>query len=138
MLMGLFFLAGFPVLAQSGKENAVKAVVEELRLAMVNGDSIALDKLVYPQLSYGHSGGHVDDRATFIRKLTSGTSEFVSIDLSGKTIIISGKTAIVRHQLDALTNDNGKPGEVHLFVMLVWQKSRGHWKLLARQAVKRT
>ncbi|MEK7226911.1 MAG: nuclear transport factor 2 family protein, partial [Bacteroidota bacterium] len=34
------------------------------------------------------------------------------------------------------TNDGGKPGEVHLLVMLVWQKQGGKWILLARQAVK--
>lgn len=135
--VALFLLSVSTLPAQTKSEDAVKAAVEELRVAMINGDSVMLDKLADQKLTYGHSSGHVDDRATFIHKLATGSSDFVSIDLTEQTIIISGKTAIVRHKLDAVTNDNGKPGDVHLLVMLVWQKSGGHWKLLARQAVKR-
>ena len=78
----------------------------------------------------------VEGKAEFISKIVSGKSDFVSIGLNNQTIAVSGSTAIVRHRLDAKTNDNGKPGEVHLQVLLVWQKLHGHWKLLARQAVK--
>jgi len=60
----------------------------------------------------------------------------VTIDLSEQTISISDKVAIVRHTLNAKTNDGGKPGEVHLKVLLIWQKEKSGWKLLARQAIK--
>jgi hypothetical protein len=37
----------------------------------------------------------------------------------------------------AKTNDAGKaPGEVNIKVLLIWQKQKGSWKLLARQAVR--
>jgi ketosteroid isomerase-like protein len=71
-----------------------------------------------------------------VEKIVSGKSDFVSIDLAEQTISISGKVALVRHILHAKTNDGGKPGEVHLRILLVWQKKGGQWKLLARQAVK--
>ena len=89
---------------------------------MVDGDKTALKSLVADQLSYGPSGGHIDDKKEFVEKLTSGKSDFVTIDLSEQTISISSKTAIVRHKLNATTNDGGKPTEVHLLVLLVWQK----------------
>ena len=122
--------------AQSKQETAVANAVEQLRKAMVAADSVMLDNLTMDELSYGHSGGHVDDKKEFIQKITSGKSDFLSINLSEQTITLSGKTAVVRHKLNAFTNDNGKPGEVHLLVLLVWQKTDGKWKLLARQAVK--
>jgi ketosteroid isomerase-like protein len=124
--------------AQSKDEDAVKKVSEELRMAMINADKAKLENLVTDQLSYGHSGGHIDDKKEFVEKIVSGKSDFVTIDIAGQTILISGKTAIVRHILKAQTNDSGKPGEVQLRVMLVWQKLKGGWKLLARQAVKIT
>ncbi|MFT3681458.1 MAG: nuclear transport factor 2 family protein [Ferruginibacter sp.] len=124
------------VFSQSKKETAVAAKVEQLRKAMVDGDSATLAALADDQLSYGHSSGHVDDKATFVNKIVSGKSDFVSIELSDQTITISGKVAVVRHKLDAVTNDKGKPGEVHLLVLLIWQKENKEWKLLARQAVK--
>ena len=124
--------------AQNKQETAVANATEQLRKAMVDGDKTALESLVTDQLSYGHSGGHIDDKKEFVEKLASGKSDFVTIDLSEQTISISGKTAIVRHKLNAATNDGGKPAEVHLLVLLVWQKQGSQWKLLARQAVKIT
>ncbi len=134
----LYLLLVHTMQAQIRSEKQVAAAVEQLRKAMIDGDSIALSAIVFDQLSYGHSGGHIDDKKNFIRKLAGGGSDFVTMDLSEQTILISGKTAIVRHKLEAKTNDNNKPGEVHLLVMLVWQKQGAHWKLLARQAVKPT
>jgi ketosteroid isomerase-like protein len=122
--------------AQSKQETAVTNATEQLRKAMVDGDKASLEKLVTEQLSYGHSGGHVDDKKEFVAKLTGGGSDFVTIDLTEQTVSVSGKTAIVRHILTAKTNDNGKPADVHLRVLLVWQKQGSQWKLLARQAVK--
>lgn len=124
--------------AQTKQEKAVTDAVEKLRLAMIDADKIALEGLVNEKLSYGHSGGHIDDKKEFVEKIVSGKSDFVTIDLSEQTISLSGKTAIVRHILKAKTNDSGKPGEVHLRILLVWQKQGGKWKLLARQAVKMT
>jgi signal transduction histidine kinase len=136
--LSLIIILAFSMImnAQSGNETAVANAIERLRIAMIDGDKSVLENIVSEKLSYGHSGGHIDDKKNFIEKISSGKSDFVTIDLSDQTISISGKTAIVRHQLSARTNDGGKPGEVHLLVLLVWQKQGGNWKLLARQAVK--
>lgn len=122
--------------SQSKKELAVAAKVELLRKAMVDADSLLLDKLAVEQLSYGHSSGKIENKAAFISNIISGKSDFVSIELTNQSISVLGKTAIVRHKLDAVTNNDGKPGEVHLLILLVWQKLHGEWMLLARQAVK--
>ncbi|MEO7925075.1 MAG: nuclear transport factor 2 family protein [Chitinophagaceae bacterium] len=131
-----FLILSATINAQSKQEKAIAAAVEKLRTAMIDGNKTQLEDIVMDELSYGHSGGHIDDKKEFVEKLSSGKSDFVTITLTGQTISVSGKTAIVRHKLDATTNDGGKPGEVHLLVLLVWQKQGGQWKLLARQAVK--
>lgn len=121
---------------QSANEKAVAIAIENLRKAMVDADSLLLDQLLSDQLSYGHSGGHVEGKKEFISKLSSGKSDFLTIELTQQTITISKDIAVVRHNLNAKTNDNGKPGEVHLQVLLIWQKQHGKWVLLARQAIK--
>ena len=136
MIVSALFFMGISAMPQTKNEKAVAVAVEQLRKAMVDADSVMLDKLTSDKLSYGHSGGHVDDKKEFVQKIAGGKSDFVSIDLSEQTISISGKIAIVRHKLNAFTNDNGKPGEAHLLVLLVWQKTGRNWELLARQAVK--
>jgi ketosteroid isomerase-like protein len=130
------FFIPFMMNAQSKEEQLVAARVEQLRMAMINGDRTALVNLVAEKLSYGHSGGHIDDKKEFVEKLASGASDFVTIDLTEQTISISEKVAIVRHILTAKTNDGGKPADVHIRILLIWQKQKGDWKLLARQAVK--
>ncbi|HMU47157.1 MAG TPA: nuclear transport factor 2 family protein [Chitinophagaceae bacterium] len=122
--------------AQNKQEKAVADAVEKLRVAMIDANKTDLENSVADQLSYGHSGGHIDDKKEFVEKIVSGKSDFVTLDLTEQTIAISGKTAIVRHILSAKTNDGGKPGEVHLRILMIWQKQKGGWKLLARQAVK--
>jgi ketosteroid isomerase-like protein len=132
----LFLSACFAVHAQAKQEKAVANAVEQLRKAMVDADSVMLDKLVSPKLSYGHSGGAIDDKTAFVQKIVSGKSDFVTMEFPEQTISVSKNTAVVRHKLNAVTNDGGKPGEVHLAVLLIWQKLHGDWKLLARQAIK--
>lgn len=114
----------------------VQSAVVNLTNAMVSGDRAALEMIASNNLSYGHSGGHVEGKAEFVEKIASGKSDFVSIDITDQTISIKGKTAIVRHLLNAVTNDNGKAGVVKLKVLLVFLREQGQWKMLARQAVK--
>jgi hypothetical protein len=118
---------------------AVAAAAERLRVAMVDPTAAALGALVADDLSYGHSGGKVDTKASFISDLLDRKSDFVTITITDQTIkVVDANTAIVRHSLAADTNDSGKPGKVSLKILGVWQKQGGDWKLLARQAVRIT
>ncbi|MHA4806642.1 nuclear transport factor 2 family protein [Flavitalea flava] len=122
--------------AQEKEEKQVIAAVEALRKAMIDPDQTTLDHLTLDELSYGHSSGQIQDKKEFIDRIVSGKSDFVSIELNEQTVKVVGRTAIVRHHFIAATNDGGKPGTVRLSILLVWQKNKGEWKLLARQAVK--
>jgi hypothetical protein len=118
---------------------AVAAAAERLRIAMIDPTAAALGALVADDLSYGHSGGKVDTKASFISDLLDGKSDFVTLTITEQTIkVVDADTAIVRHSLAADTNDSGKPGKVSLKILGVWQKQGGDWKLLARQAVRVT
>lgn len=137
----IFTLSIFMVIAVSGQkksnEQAVTDAAEKLRLAMISGEKSELESLILPELTYGHSGGHIDDATEFVAKLVSKKSDFLTIDITNQNIQIVGNTAIVRHHFNATTADLGKtPGDVTLDILLVWTKVKKDWKLLARQAVK--
>ena len=136
ILSFILCMISFHLIAQSKDEKAVTAVVEKLRVAMIDPDRKALENLVSDSLSYGHSSGHIEGKKEFIESLVSGKSDFVTIDLSAQTISIVDNIAIVRHNLNATTNDGGKPGSVKIHVLLVWEKTKNGWKLVGRQAVK--
>lgn len=132
----LTFVMSLTMNAQSAEEKKVAAAVQTLRKGILDADKSSLDKVLAPELSYGHSNGKVEDKAAFIDAYVSKKYDFVTMDLSEETIKIIGNTAIVRHKLKGETNDGGKPGSANLGVMLVWVQRQGDWKLVARQAYK--
>ncbi|MBV7426604.1 MULTISPECIES: nuclear transport factor 2 family protein [unclassified Acidovorax] len=128
--------ASAPAASSASSEQSVAAAAEKLRVAMIDPTPTALAQLVADDLSYGHSGGRVDTKDSFIGDLIAGKSDFVTIAISDQTIKVVGNTAIVRHTLTADTNDSGKPGKVQIKILGVWQQQGDQWKLLARQAVR--
>ncbi|NEU69466.1 nuclear transport factor 2 family protein [Spirosoma agri] len=121
--------------AQS-QDQAVAQAVEKLRKLMIDPDKAGLEAIASDQLSYGHSSGKIEAKAAFVEALTSGASDFKTIDLTEQTITVVDNTALVRHRLTGETLDKGNAAQVKLAVLLVWVKQKGDWKLLARQAVK--
>ncbi|MFN5641685.1 MAG: nuclear transport factor 2 family protein [Sphingobacteriales bacterium] len=135
----LIFLFPLVINAQSNpSEKEVADKVSQLIKAMIDADENMLKSLTSDKLVYGHSLGAVEDKTAFVQNIVNGNSDFVTIDITDQTLTISGNAAIVRHKLYAKTNDKGKPGEVRLVIMQVWQRTKkdGEWKLLARQAVR--
>lgn len=132
----LIFIHAFSY-AQSADEKAVAATVEKLRIALIAANEADLKKLTSPSLTYGHSNGLLEDQKEFIRALTSGESKFTKIELKDQTITISGDVALVRHNLFGDTHNKGKdPASVRLGVLMVFQKTKGNWLLVGRQAFK--
>ncbi|MFV5694694.1 nuclear transport factor 2 family protein [Flavobacterium sp. LB3P122] len=133
----LFQFSGF---AQNSfpnrEEKTVASRVEILRQAMIDADADKLTALTSRDLSYGHSSGLVQNQAVFIEKIVNGESDFVSIEFQNQTINITGNVAIVRHNLAAHTKDGGIDKDIKIGIMLVWQKQKNKWLLIARQAFK--
>ena len=122
--------------AQSKAEQQVADAVSAWRKAMIDADKTALDALLAAELRYGHSSGNIEDKAMLLTSISTGQSDFITMDLTEQTIKMAGKTAIVRHKLAGDIQDGGKPGSVKLLVLQIWQKQGAGWKLLARQAVR--
>ena len=119
------------------RENRVKAQVDALIAALLNPDRSTLETLTSPALSYGHSSGHIDNRAEFIQRMLDGVSNFLSIERDNETLHITGDIAIVSHVLFAHTHDKGKePGTIRIGILLVWRYEQDDWRLLARQAYR--
>ena len=136
-LLGAFLFFAIFTIGQTGAEKKVAENIESLRKAMLSVDEVTLNKLTAEQLSYGHSSGLVEDKKEFIRKITGKENVYTDINISNQSISISGDVAIVRNLQEVFTNDGGKPAQLSLLVMMVWQKQGGQWKLLGRQSVRK-
>jgi Domain of unknown function (DUF4440) len=113
--------------------SAVEQAVESLLNAMLQADGPTLEALAADDLSYGHSNAKLDDRATFLKKLSGEIPAFSGISITDQSIRISGPTAVVRHNFSAVASDVGM---VNLHILMIWVEQNGTWKLLARQATK--
>jgi hypothetical protein len=122
--------------AQCKAEKQVDAAVTQLKEALISGDRILLEAITSEQLHYGHSNGRLEDKPSFVEALASGRSDFERIEFSESSIVVKGKMATVRHNLQADIKDNGVPNSIKLHILTVWVKEKGQWKLLARQSVK--
>ncbi|RZM22507.1 MAG: nuclear transport factor 2 family protein [Pedobacter sp.] len=123
-----------PAPAPSKDETEVAAAVEKLRLAMISGNKADLESVLSKDLSYGHSGGKLEDKDSFVTAISTKKSDFKAIELSKQTIAVIGKVAIVRHDLVADTFDKGVAAHIHLGIVLVFQKEKSEWKMIGRRA----
>jgi len=137
-LMFLFLvLVTCSALSQTAAEKDVASAVENLMKGFVDADKDLLDKMTAEELIYSQSSGKVQNKTEFIDEVISGKPlDYVKFDLEGQTIKVIGKTAVVRHILNAETISNGAPGKLRIGNVLIWQNQKGKWKLLARQAYK--
>ncbi|MFZ9742949.1 MAG: nuclear transport factor 2 family protein [Chitinophagaceae bacterium] len=126
----------FQSLNAQEKNSSIEKAVLQLKEALLSGNEAQLRAISSKHLSYGHSNGLIENQDAFVATLISGKSIFLSIDLSEQTMDQVENTAIVRHTLYAKTNNEGVLGEVKLKVLMIFQKEKGAWRLLARQAVK--
>jgi len=120
----------------SKEETAVANSVEAFRKALIDPTESNLKAITSKDLSYGHSSGVLQDQKVFIEKLLNGESDFVTIEFQNQSIQISGDVAIVRHNLAAHTKDSGVEKDIKIGNVLVWQKQKNKWLLIARQAFK--
>ncbi len=135
IILALFNVTLFTsVIAQPSDEIEVTATAEALRNAMIDADRTALNNLIAEEVSYGHSGGKVEDKTAFLDAVLSGKNDYKTISISAQTIKMVGKDiAIVRHKFNAEILTDGEIHKPDLNVLQVWQKRKGSWKLIARQ-----
>ncbi len=135
-LIILFLMSLSLVSAQTKDEEAVAAAVETLNKGILDPDKTLLEGIASEGLSYGHSGGKVQNKAEFVEDLLHGTFDFLTVNTSNQKIMVSGKNAIVRHTFTAKATNAGTPVDLNIGNLLVWRKEGGKWKLIARQAFR--
>ena len=127
-----------PTFAASADEDAVAKSVEAFRVAQIAADAKAFDALCAAELSYSHSDGRVEDKATFIANATSGKSKFLSLEYQDPQIRVVGPAAIVRFHWvsEGQSTADGKKTSNNLHILMNWQKQGADWKLLTRASTK--
>src|SRR4051794_25715106 len=109
IILFTFTIMSLIAAAQTKEETKIEELTEKLRVSMISGNKADLENLVWDNLTYGHSNGHIEDKAAFVTALSTKKSDFKTIELSEVAVTVAGNTAIVRHLLRGNTNDGGIP-----------------------------
>lgn len=120
------------------KEDKVWARVDALNKAVFGTkDSIAMKDLVSTKLTYGHSGGNLEDMKTMVTNAATSKTTYRNLTTEKISLIWADDAAIVRYILRAgSVDEKGVETPLNIGIMQVWAKEHGSWKLFARQAVK--
>jgi ketosteroid isomerase-like protein len=119
-------------------EDAVAKSLEAFRAAQFAANAEILATLCAAELSYSHSDGRVEDKATFIANATNGKSKWLSLQYEDPKIRVVGDAAIVRFHWvgESEAVADGKKSATNLHILMNWQKQGAEWKLLSRASTK--
>ena len=134
----LLFVSVSGAIAQTQVQSKVWERAEALTKAIFEDkDSVALMDLVSKNVSYGHSGGNVEDKPTMVHKAVINKTTYKNRLFERISIDVQDNTAILRHNFRATQVDEaGKESALDLSILQVWKKENGKWRIWARQAVK--
>ena len=138
ILTYLFLILPFLAVAQNRNEMAVLGGTRNLQNAIFkNRDSATIENLFAGEVSYGHSGGKIENRQEAIRNILKNTSTYSGVEMGPVYLQVNGETAITRHELTATEHTaDGRNVSLKLHIVMVWTKEKKGWKMMARQAVK--
>jgi ketosteroid isomerase-like protein len=117
----------------SGLEKKILDLEKQRIAAMVKKDIATLDALLADDMSYTHSGGTTDTKASFI-KLIKERGRYLGVDYSNTQVISSGANAVIVRGIAQIRLEN-TPAYPVIFVD-VWVLRDGAWKMVAWQATR--
>lgn len=137
VLIGFLCLfSGYVAASPSPAEKDVAQAVDHLTQAMLKKNIPELNALTAENLTYGHSSGKIQNKQEYIADIETGRSAFKTLEMQNQTITLSGDVALVRNHFSAqaLKGTEVIPTEIENFQ--IWQKQKGKWLLVGRQAFK--
>lgn len=107
--------------------------LEKKRIAaMVSKDIATLDTLLAEDLSYTHSGGTIDSKASFLR-LIKEKGRYLGVDYSNTEVIPwGGNAVVVRGRAQIRLQGTSYP----VLFTDVWALREGAWKMVAWHATR--
>ncbi len=98
--------------------------------AMCAGDADALDELFHDDLTYTHTSGRVDSKASYTQGIREKHWIYQSIDSSDETVSVYGGTALIHCRLRINLKLDGVPKTIESVATTVWVDDGG-WKCIA-------
>ena len=99
--------------------------------AMVAADIDTLDALLHDDVVFGHTDGHADTKATYIRKLAAGSVTYHDAEHRIENVRVFGDTALVTVHLRMRAELATGSRQLNVVALTVWTLDGSHWRLVA-------
>lgn len=137
LLLGVVCLfSGYVAAAPAADEQDVAKAVDKMTQAMLHKDTKALAALTSDKVTYGHSSGKIQNKDEFIADIETGRSGFKTLQMLNQKITLDGDVALVRNHFSAQAVNSGVEVPTEIENFQIWQKQKGQWLLIGRQAFK--
>ena len=120
--------------AQASTEQVVRQVEDRRVKAMIDDDFAALDAVLADDLTYTHSSGALDTKASYLETLKSGKTKYLTFDRTPSVVRLYGDTAVITGA--ATLSLRGQAAPFSLRYTLVYVKRDGLWRTVAWQSTR--
>jgi hypothetical protein len=112
-------------------ETEVRALEEQRYRAMLGADLATLDRLFDETLTYTHSSGVIDTKASYLAGVRDKVWEYKNIARENERVVLRGNAALVfcRLRIDVVVR--GTPRKVDSNALAVWVRDGQQIRLLA-------
>jgi len=112
-------------------ESQVRKLEEQRYRAMIAADLATLDELLDESLTYTHSSGVIDTKATYMAGVRDKIWEYKNIARENERVVLRGNAALVfcRLRIDVVVR--GAPRKVDSNALAVWVRDGQQTRLLA-------
>lgn len=121
--------------AQTDQEK-LTATLKQFHQALVNMDTLFINRQTDAALIYGHSNGWLETKTEMIAHLQTGFMTYHSFKEDSINIAMSDRIGSARFTADINVTRDGFNNSYHLKVLEVWVKKGKYWILFARQAIR--
>jgi hypothetical protein len=112
-------------------EKDILALEEERYAAMLAADTATLERLCDDGLTYTHSSGAVDSKASYVAGLRDEAFAYKTIARENERVVVRGPCALVFCRLKMELDVRGTPRKVDSDALAVWVADGPQPRLLA-------
>ena len=112
-------------------EEAIRALEGQRYAAMLTGNAAALEALFDDALTYTHSSGVVDTKASYLAGVRDKVWTYREITRENERVIIRGDCGLVFCRLKIDLDVKGTPRKVDSNALAVWIETGGETRLVA-------
>ncbi len=112
----------------------VEAAEDQRWAAQLAADTGALSELLADELSYTHSNGLVDTKASFLDAIANKVFDYRSADRSDVNLNVIGDTAVIAGRVAMLVVAGSREVNLDSRYSAVWARRDGRWQFVCWQS----